>query len=376
MKNLLFYTYWNFKESTTNGICKKIQSQRKVFEDVGYEVDLCYMIDENYYIEKKGKKELINYRNSIWTKPFSEYKLSKYLKKNTQYDYAYFRYAFSEPGLLSLLKVLKKNGTKIILELPTVEYENELGNSLRDKICLYVDRLYRKKLKKYVQKVVVYQDYDVALGIKTIKTFNGVDVSGIPINHYKGDKEVINLIGVGQLSPWHGFDRIINGLKKYYNGKYNTIVNFYIVGNGLEYDKYNNIISDNNLSDHVFLCGPKNGKELDEIFSEANIAVSSIGLHRIGIFDASPLKAREYGARGMLMISSCKIDFLEDDKSVFYVPADDSDVNIQEVVSYYNSISENHDLNELSEMIHEETRRNADIAVTMKSIIKEFEKEG
>ena len=72
-----------------------------------------------------------------------------------------------------------------------------------------------------------------------------------------------NMIVVSSLYYWHGYDRTIEGLKNYYKGTHSKKVNLYIVGTGPEFVKYEKLIKEYDLENHVFLTGYKSGSALD-----------------------------------------------------------------------------------------------------------------
>ena len=71
------------------------------------------------------------------------------------------------------------------------------------------------------------------------------------------------MIVVSSLYYWHGYDRTIEGLKNYYKGTHSKEVNLYIVGTGPEFVKYEKLIKEYDLENHVFLTWYKSGSALD-----------------------------------------------------------------------------------------------------------------
>jgi hypothetical protein len=58
------------------------------------------------------------------------------------------------------------------------------------------------------------------------------------------------------------------------------------------------------LDDRVTFSGMVTGDPLRDLYAKSHLAISSLGLHRIGLSTASVLKAREYCALGMPFIAS------------------------------------------------------------------------
>lgn len=369
MKRMLYLTAWDFSESQTNGICKKILAQIKVFRQKGFEVDFAYTENGKIFLDTNGE---VVYLGSVPRKLniFLCHKLFMKGVRGRQYDAVYVRHSVTGPYYIRLLSVLANISKKVIVEVPTFPYDAELEKSFFERLGLFVDHMFRNKMKKYVNRIVTFSEHDSIFNIPTIKTTNGIDFSSIPQVNYHSDDNVLNLIGVAMLSPWHGFDRIIRGLQEYYQSERKVVVKFHIVGEGTEQEKYKTMVQKGNLEQYVFFYGNQSGEQLDAIYDQANVAVSSIGLHRINIEKASPLKSREYGARGLLMVSSCKIDFIPEEGLVFYVPADESDIRIEKLVHFYFSAVENSSLKEVGDRIREYTKKVADMEITFEPIIQ------
>ena len=107
-------------------------------------------------------------------------------------------------------------------------------------------------------------------------------------------------------------------------------------------EKYKSLVKKYCLENQVYFYGALSGDELTSVFDRGDIAVSSLGCHRIGIYEGSFLKSREYLCRGLPMITSTKIDILSDDfEYCFRVPEDDSFIDIEKIVDYVNDLYKN-----------------------------------
>ena len=148
----------------------------------------------------------------------------------------------------------------------------------------------------------------------------------------------LNLIGVAEIHQWHGFDRIIKGLAKYYSKHPDYIVKFHVVGYFFSAEvetAFKRIISDNHMENYVILYGKQHGKTLDRIFDWCDMGVGSLGRHRVGIQQIKTLKNREYAARGIPFVYSETDSDFDERPYVLKVPADESPVDIQQVVDFY-----------------------------------------
>ena len=375
MKKLLFYTYWNMENPETNGICKKILSQIKVFRDFGYQVDYTYLKGEDFYINIDGQEKLVQ-RKKLWTKPIAANTLRKKIS-GIRYDYMYIRYNCSEWGFVKLLKDQYKKGTKILLELPTVEYEKGLTDSMAGRVYLAVDLAFRKLLKKYVDKIVVFQNYNSVFGIPTIRTINGIEINKIAQKKYTGDLDSINVICVAIYSKWHCLDRFLYGLINYYSNNPKKNINLHVVGDGPSLNGYKDIVRDSNVGSHVKFYGLKSGKELDELYDISDIAVEVLGGHKLGLKTSSAMKSREYMVRGIPYITELESDILPKDwKYMITVPYDDSPIDMNLLIDFSDKyMSSIDDKMNVTKEIREFAEAKIDMKVTMDCIIKEYENE-
>jgi len=292
------------------------------------------------------------------------------------YDFIYIRrispvnYAF-----IKLLRMIKKKNSncKIVYEVPTYPYDKE-HTTLRARVNLLIDKIFRIKLKKYVDKITTVSNDDVIFGIPTIKIKNGIRCSEIQVRTSRAISQDINLIVVAQFTLWHGYDRLIEGMNQYYKQETSQKVYIHFIGDGPEINKYKNLTQQYCLSQYFIFYGTLSGEKLTEIFNKADIAICSLGLHRIGIYLSSVLKSREYLARGLPMISATKIDILPDDfKYCLYVPEDESPININYVINYYQDLLKSQTLQEITKNIRTFAENNCDISKTMQPVIEYYQ---
>lgn len=101
------------------------------------------------------------------------------------------------------------------------------------------------------------------------------------------------------------------------------------------------IIKQNALEPYVILYGNMHGNDLDQLFSKADMGIGSLGRHRSGITHIKTLKNREYAARGIPFVySEIDADF-DHCNYVLKVPANETPINIHELISFYHSQSWN-----------------------------------
>lgn len=348
---ILFLIYHGF--SSYSGISKKIIAQAKGMIENGHQVNVCiYTINEDgHRIRLVGNNIIADYGTGKWAalkKRFSYQSIYQYaISQHT--DIVYIRsYHNANPFTIDLFKKLKKAGIKIALEIPTYPYDTEYnGCPLFMRLELLIDKLFRRQLASHTDAIITYSDYNYIFGQRTIKTSNGVDFDSIPLKKEKNkNHSIINLIGVAEVHYWHGYDRLINGLGKYYQNRPDITVYFHIVGEVCKSEMYDSkhapgfheLITKHHIEKYIIFHGPQMGEELDDLFDNADFAIGSLGRHRSHIDKIKTLKNREYAARGLPFIYS-EID--EDFDHMPYVlkaPADESAIDIKKIIDFYHTI--------------------------------------
>lgn len=310
----------SFNHADHAGVNIKVNSQINQMKKMGFEVDL------QQYEWKSGYPQI-------------------YIDADT--DFLYFRRIEPSVKLLKKLSEIKKINPQIrlIMEIPTYPFKGEdtRKRSLKSKINIFIGDLF---LHKFVDRITLCAQIDKIerlYGIRVIHFMNGVDFDTLPINTNEckagGD---IHMICVSGCMYSHGYDRMIAGMKEYYEKESEPRnVYFHVVGTGEYLDSYKELAATSDtLKDKVIFYGRKTGKELDEIYAVCNMAVAHLATHRIGLHQMSSLKSREYVARGIPMVSSSMLDTCNRDteKYFYFVPEDETPVDIKEVVKFYDTV--------------------------------------
>ena len=152
----------------------------------------------------------------------------------------------------------------------------------------------------------------------------------------------LHLLGVAEVHYWHGFDRLIYGLAKYYQANPKYKVYFHIVGplyGKREQEEILPVIRDNQLEPYVLLHGPLHGKELDKLFENADLAIGSLGRHRSGITYIKTLKNREYAARGLAFTYSETDEDFDQMPYVWKALPNESPIDISELIKFQRSLT-------------------------------------
>ena len=339
----LFLTFHGFH--ATNGISKKIHYQVRALEANGVETHLCYLSEKQGIKYRLVDQEILaDYGGGIKGKLYKRFEFHSvlhYIIKN-QINLVYIRSDHNaNPFTIRLARKIKKAGIHMVMEIPTYPYDQEYV-SFNRKIQLLVDQCFRKRLAKYVDRIITFSNYKTIFGTPTIQISNGIDFDDIPMKQHVNDtSQEIHLIGVAEIHFWHGFDRLLKGLVNYYNTSPQYKVYFHIIGDFFtqrEREKCMSIVKENHLAPYVILHGRQTGKDLDLLFEQCDFGIGSLGRHRSGITHIKTLKNREYAARGIPFVYSEIDDDFENMPYIMKIPADESIVNITTILSFYNQL--------------------------------------
>lgn len=295
-----------------SGVGKKIQAQVKAIKNlhgscqfitISNEAGYFYRVVDNVRVKCFGRGFF------AYIKAIYDYSCINDALKRFDTDIFFIRYShFSSPTFLLFLKHLKKIGIKVYLEVPTYPYDNEyVGVSLKRRIKHLVDVCFRKLCFGFVDKVITYTDEDQIFGVDTIKISNAVSLEDIPLSKTPLGADY-HFIAVANLAFWHGYDRFIESLAKFYNEKSSLSVSynifFHVVGDGDELQKLKQLAKNLNVEKYVLFYGELSGKELDDVFDKCHIGVDSLARHRSGNNSNNSLKSKEYIVRGLPILKS------------------------------------------------------------------------
>lgn len=372
MKKLLYIAPVIIDLEKLNGVSKKILNHYKIFQN-NYDAEVISYGPDCLYHFSKGQVERI---------PLDQLnrrlKLYSYIREELvgrKYDLVYIRHHLADMLFVYLLRLIKKSGSKIVIEIPTFPYRHELLKWKNGLIRYLVDSSSTPFLKLFVDRIVTYSGHKRIFGIKTINTINGIIFDNVsPVNKSIHSDTKINLISVSVTMACHGYDRVIEGLKNYYLQGGSIKIVYHLVGDGEEIEKYKDLVANYQLEDHVIIYGFKGGDELNKIYDMADLAVNSLAIHRIGLSTESTIKSKEYAAKGLPIISSYSIDALSDTdnaKYVLKVPADESPIDIDQVIAFHNKIYHKYS-NNVADQIRSASQARCDMIYTLQGVIEYF----
>lgn len=362
--------YYIFFGSNSLGVSKKMDMQL---------AEMRKFFDVEFLKVQTGKRTLFKKLVSRipWLPIGFDYEDLK--KKIVNPDFLYIRRYVADCAYVDFFKWIKEKypKCKIIVEIFTYPYDKDDFNRsfihrVKQLPFYLKDSHYRWKLKGYVDRFVTYSKDGEIFNIPTIQTTNGVCVESIaPKKTNLTDKNKITLVSVAAIQTHHGYERLIKGLGNYYaaGGKRDILYN--VVGDGKDLEYYKNLANSYNLGEHIVFHGRQNGDALDALYDTADIAIASLGLYKYDINIISTLKTCEYMAKGLPVVTGCKISLLNDELPPYICEFsnDDTPIDIERIIEFYESVySEQTEAAVIFE-IRNFAAKNMDMQVVMKPII-------
>ncbi len=359
--------YVHFQGRSSVGISKKIDMQLEEFSEH-------YNIGE---IEVRTlQRSLLQRIIGLFPTASISRDYTKALEDLDNPDFIYVRRAVADRKYVKFWRNIKEKypECKIIIEIFTYPYDKDSFGTW-DAWPFYIKELiYRRNLKKYIDRFVTYSKHTEIFGVPTICTTNGVDVKKISIvkGEYRDNK--LTMIGVAYMQRHHGYERIIEGMHRYYQEKKrNYDVELLLVGEGPEKPKYYNLVQKYQLQNHVKFYENTFGKQLDEMYDTSDIALASFGMYKLGIYDSLvALKTRECLAKGMPLITGCKVDILDDNfKYVKNFPNNGQAIEIEEIIKFHEKLKkEDSDKETVAKNIRDFAVQHVDMKSVMEPIIE------
>ncbi|MFC5649863.1 glycosyltransferase family 4 protein [Paenibacillus solisilvae] len=343
----------------SSGVFKKNGWQVKAMRALGHQVSFGYFDTQDTFVieNEHGQVTTVIPAHSYG---FGRRKVMISIKNfmaGKGYELLYSRWEQYYPLIARTYREIKKTGTKVYLEIPTYPLQEERKNIrqryfkekryvkwLKHWLYQVISEIGEGRMKDAVDKVVTFMNHKTIWGIPVICLDNGVDVESVPHRTYVPQSSIIHLIGVGNIADWHGYDRLIRSIKDYYSlEKRDYDVKFTIVGDGISVTSLKRLVTQLNLEQIVQFTGLKHGKELDQLFDHADVAVSSLAEFRRNLETASTLKMKEYVARGIPIIYAYnEMGLTGNEFFVKQFPNNDSAIDFSEIIQFVLECRENH----------------------------------
>jgi glycosyltransferase involved in cell wall biosynthesis len=346
-----FFYILRTEEPKNGGVCKKIKGQIKNLKKQGVIVFLNQYEEIWNSVLPKNQNKIVGILHSkifilnIFFKMKREFlvnnALNDLIKTSKKDDILYFR--FPVPSFM-LSKILKKpRKCKIVIEYQSIEPLE--WRSKGEWILILTDIFFGGAIRKYSDAIVgvtneITQYERKRSGCKDKKYItigNGFDVNSVNIRKPpKFTSEELLILGVADVNRWHGFDRVIAGIALYSGS---LCIKLHIAGSGPDVPYLMKMVKDYKIDEKVIFHGFVSNAELDSLFDNCHIAVGSLGMHRIGLKEASILKAREYCSRGIpFILGYLDPDFPAEFVYAYNIPDDETPVSIEDIVHFTGQI--------------------------------------
>lgn len=363
--------YYLFFGSNSQGVYKKIEMQ----------------IAE---MAKYGSVELINVdirkrpaiQKAMARLPWGVmgYDYEKALSQISSPDFLYIRRTVVDREMLSFFKLIKTKfpKCKIIIEIFTYPYDiddffkKDLKYTIQHFPFYVKDRLYRVRLKNYIDRFVTYSMDDEIFGVKTIRSTNGVDVDSMKRVNVKLNDNTIHMISVARMQIHHGYERLIEGIHNYYKTGGKRKIVYHVVGDGPEEITYKELANKLDIGDHIVFHGRQSGESLDSIYDMASIAISSLGLYKYGIDVISTLKTCEYMAKGLPVVQGCKMSTIDGVTPPFVCEFnnDNTPIDIYRIIEFYDEVYKKNSIKEVTDSIRRYAEEHMNMEYVMRPIMQ------
>ena len=330
----------------SRGILNKMRYQADALRGLGFELTTVVGREEGVVLDGSrvlkyrwtgGRpKRVLNHYAAFW-------KLVARACSPELYDVIYLRHPGTNPAVLGFLGWMKMRNPKlrIVLEVASYPLHGE-AVSFEQKLIVASDQTLGRLLSRFVDYVVTFGGQREIYGIPCIQSSNGVDVEALPMRQTPAfNRKAPRFLGVASLAKWHGYDRMLRGIRNALDRISDFHPHLSLAGLGPASADLRALTGDLGLDEHVTFHGMTTGSALDALFDRCDIAVASLGMHRIGLESASSLKTREYCARGIPFICAGPDEsFDESFPFALRVRVGESPVDLSQVVEDYAGILE------------------------------------
>ena len=283
-------------------------------------------------------------------------------------DFLYIRQVYHDESFVRYLRAIRRKNPKIkiIYEIPTFPYDGETQLSLSNASFVAKERLARRKIARLVDRFVTFYGQESIWGTPCIDLLNGYGFSQVTLPERKL-ADTVQILSVALTRSWHGYDRLIEGLHRYYAaGGYENIV-YHLVGTILP--EHEDMVRRYKLEEHVILHGLMSGEPLKEMYGQSFLGVDVLGGFRKNYGNSSSLKSREYAAWGLPVLTASAIDYLPKDYPYqLLIPDDDTPVDIERLLAFYHGVYDGKDPGEVAKTIRSYAEQRCDMSITMRPV--------
>lgn len=312
------YVSLHWPRTRNTGVGKKIQSQLVAWKAMGHEARLFMHTSKHESVSELIGAEVCPYevRGMLRTEINRSRAAQALVKAVETYkpDIIYLRYGiyiYPAHHLMKIAPVVEEINTNDLTQ------HEELGG-----IYSLYNRLTRGLFLRRVRGLVTVShelaDSPVFASYRkpTCTIANGIDLEAFPPLPAP-DNNIPRLVFIGSPGyPWHGIDKLVYFARCY------SDLQLDIVG----YDKLPEFEP---LPENLKLHGYLSSGEYEKVLAGADVAVSSLALHRIQLEEASPLKSRECLALGLPLVLAYQDTDLGEAEYDFLLKIPNKEDNIQ-----------------------------------------------
>lgn len=354
----LYIVFFDLKSDKFLGVNKKIKAQSDALKKLDCKVDYIYISNKKIVHIEKDREKQYKAKSAITYYRKDMYKVLKNYINLKKYDFVYSRQDTPiDLYSIKMQRLFEKNHVKHFCEIPTYPlkggYILRLKGDIKNRNILkfilrtggYLIHILASNILRYTNiTLVTFMPYRKIWGVETIQLDNGVNLEENKLID-KQKSNVLRLIVVANISEWHGIDRLIEGIRIYKENGGKREILFKIIGKTDLSEKYKELVQQYKLSNIIKFLGTLDGKRLDNEFKTSDVAISSLGLHRMKIESGSTLKTKEYCARGIpFILSYNEKEIKEDCKFVLRFPPNDMPIDVNKIFDFYDSIKDDVDL--------------------------------
>lgn len=353
--------YWGFDSNV--GVRKKIRAQICAFRKTFDRVFLAYYQNQKVYLndgEKNLEEEFAVSRVAYYEILF------RWLKKY-RIEKTYIRKPLLNDSVMQFLKRQKEQGIKTVVEIPTYPYDEEI----KDEYALLEDQYFREKLHNFVDRISTYSEDEVIWGIPCIPLINGIDPESVSVKRFSQKKEKkITMIAVAYMADWQGYERVLQGMFDYYQNGGSYEFHLKLVGDGPKINTYKNLMEEYQLNSSVSFLGLLQGEELNRQYDLSDIALSSMGLYKVGFMKRSPIKTAEYCARGIpFVVGYQDLGFTGKEPFLLEVPNCAEPIDMNQIENFYDTVVSKQ---EVQNQMREYAKKNLTWEQIMKPVVEYF----
>lgn len=341
--------YVNLKPSL--GVLRKLAGQQTVARRQGLDLDVVALVDEIPQDNQEIKFRKLNFpKNWFFRRMADNFFRFRYIDKALDlsvYDRIILRYPGSTA--LQFSSFFRKHRNKIILEFHSdfIEELKKLEEGVLNPLRIYLERNNSPKLISLAAGIIAVTNelrerYAEIAGnsVPSYVVSNGIDVENVSFTGFQpyipGSGLKILFVS-GTFYPWHGLDRLLRGLALYDGDER---ISLRLVGKVHRTEELDLIRDFKHQNIKIEVLASQASEDLDGLFQDSNVAVSSLAIFRNNMKEACVLKTREYTARGIPFVYAYDdVDLDEECSFSLKIEASDEPVDIAEVLEFSRRIS-------------------------------------